>query len=145
MWHYKWKRREATWILCNLWPLHRRFSFSTSQHPQVDLVLHNWRDRNQREHQMINGMWRWLLLDIRVKSGADVCSDWNWGEQDKKGAGHQQFDVDKLGDSRVKNSFISKLKNRFQALGHNVDKVGAAESAETWKATKNRRTMKKNL
>lgn len=35
----------------------------------------NGRDRNQIDHLMINGMWRQLLLDVRVKRGADGGSD----------------------------------------------------------------------
>lgn len=35
----------------------------------------NGRDRNQIDHLMINGMWRRLLLEVRVKRGADVGSN----------------------------------------------------------------------
>lgn len=46
------------------------------------------------------------------------------------------FDVDNRGDPRVKNAFILKLKNRFQALAGNAnfklldpDEVGASKTS----------------
>ena len=35
----------------------------------------NEREKNQIDHFMINGTWQRLLIDVRVKRGADVGSD----------------------------------------------------------------------
>lgn len=97
----------------------------------------NGRDRNQIDHLMINGMWRQPLLDVRVKRGADVGSDHHLvivaltlrrirqkKEQDANCLGANPiiyYNVENRGDPRVKNAFILKLKNRFQALADNAN------------------------
>ena len=64
----------------------------------------NGRDRNQIDRLMINGTWRRLLLDVRVRRGADVGSDHQLvtlvlklklRRAGKKITGQQHFDVEK--------------------------------------------------
>ena len=97
-------------------------------HPEIHKIT--WcspsgRDKNQIDHLMINGTWRRSLLDVKVRRGADVGSDHhlvtailkvklrkNGSEKPRQ----QQFDVEKLRDTKAKNAFILQLKNKFQAL-----------------------------
>lgn len=77
---------------------------------------------------MINGTWRRLLQDVRVKRGADVGSDHppschgnRKGEAEEKRTWQGktwQFDVQKLKEPKAKSTFSFQLKNKFRALEH---------------------------
>lgn len=64
-------------------------------------------------------------MDARVRRGADVSSDHHLvtatlklklRRARKRTTGHQQLDVERLSDPRMKSYFVLHLKNRFQAL-----------------------------
>ena len=108
----------------------------------------NGRDKNQIDHMAINGTWRRSLLDVRVRRGADVGSDHHLviarirmkpRRTDRQQTGHRRFDVNKLDDPAVKKSFLTQLKNRYQALvqlddhtNKNVDEIKSL-----WNTVKN--------
>ena len=90
----------------------------------------NGRDKNQIDHLMINGTWRHSLCDVRVMRGADVASDHHLvlaivqvklRKAGRKGKSRQQFDIAKLRDPKVKTSFVTQLRNRFQLLSDQGD------------------------
>uniref|UniRef100_A0A3B3ILM2 Endonuclease/exonuclease/phosphatase domain-containing protein n=1 Tax=Oryzias latipes TaxID=8090 RepID=A0A3B3ILM2_ORYLA len=85
----------------------------------------NDRDKNQIDHMMINGMWRRSLIDVRVKRGADVGSDYQLvtamiklklRKSQKMAHAPTKFNVQKLQDPWIRRSFVLQVKNRFQAL-----------------------------
>lgn len=81
---------------------------------------------NQIDHITIARKWRKLLLDVRVKRGADIDSDHHLliGEFRLKLAAkariesraQRRFDIRKLRDPQVKKKAGLTLKNRFSAL-----------------------------
>jgi hypothetical protein len=90
----------------------------------------NGRDKNQIDHFMINGTWRRSLMDVRVMRGADVGSDHQMVlavvklKLRKAGGqrqGRQAFDIEKLKNIQTRNTFVLKLKNKFQALSEMED------------------------
>ena len=92
----------------------------------------NGRDKNQIDHLMINGMWRWSLLVVWVRRGADVGSDHHLVTATlklklrKTGSsprGWQHFDVEKLQYLKVKTAFTLQLKNKFQILVDAEDQI----------------------
>ena len=83
------------------------------------------RDKNQIDHLMINSMWKRPLLNIRMKTGADVGSDHHLvtafiklkqGSAGCRMTAQRRFDAEKLWDPRVKSVFVLQVENRFQAL-----------------------------
>ena len=90
----------------------------------------NGRDINQIDHLMINGTWRRSLNDVRVLRGADVASDHHLvlavvkvklRKAGRKTKSRQQFDIGKLRDPKVKTSFVTHVRNRFQLLSDQAD------------------------
>ncbi|XP_071153457.1 uncharacterized protein [Mytilus edulis] len=72
---------------------------------------------------------RRLLLDVKVKRGADVGSDYQLitaliqlklRATGKKVLSRKRFDIDKLEDIKVKRDFAIKLQNRYQVLENSV-------------------------
>ena len=79
--------------------------------PHQDLVLpqrKRERDKNQIDHLMINRMWRWSLLDVQERRGADVGSDHHLATGSSL-RGWQHFGVEKLWDLKVKTAFILQI------------------------------------
>ena len=83
------------------------------------------RGKNQIDQLMINGIWKCLLLDVRVNREADVGSDHHlmtaFIKFKLRSAGHRMraqrcFDTEKLRDPKVKSTFVLQVKNRFQAM-----------------------------
>ena len=66
------------------------------------------RDKNQIDHLMINRMWRWSLLDVQERRGADVGSDHHLATGSSL-RGWQHFGVEKLWDLKVKTAFILQI------------------------------------
>ena len=85
----------------------------------------NDRDRNQIDHLLINAKWRRSLLDVKVKRGADVGSDHQMiiakvklklRRTQNKIDIQRRYNIQKLKDPHTKITFITQVKNRFQAL-----------------------------
>lgn len=75
----------------------------------------NGRDRNQIDYLMINGIWRRLFLDVKVRRGVDVGSDYYFVTAyvklklrsiGRKLFCNQRFNIDNLKELLVKNVFI---------------------------------------
>ena len=85
----------------------------------------NDRDRNQIDHLLINAKWRRSLIDVKVKRGADVGSDHQLviakvklklRRSQNKTDMQRGYNVQKLTDPHTKLTFITQVRNRFQAL-----------------------------
>lgn len=84
------------------------------------------RTENQIDHFAIDRKWRRVLLDVRVKRGADVDSDhhlligelWMKLAVRKKAVNRVQrrFDTTKPADIKVQQKWGIELRNQFQAL-----------------------------
>ena len=91
------------------------------------------RTENQIDHLSITKKWRRVLLDVRVKRGADINSDHHLlvGEFRMKLAAkkktdnkvQRRFEIRKLQNSKIRQELGITLRNRFQALedGKNID------------------------
>ena len=95
---------------------------------------------NQIDHITITKKWRRVLLDVRVKRGADINSDHHLlvGEFRMKVAANKtdnkvqrRFEIRKLQNTKIRQELGITLWNRFQALeeGKNID--------EKWTRCKN--------
>ena len=81
---------------------------------------------NQIDHITITKKWRRVLLDVRVKRGADINSDHHLlvGEFKMKLAAkkktdkkvHRRFEIRKLQNTKIRQELGITLRNRFQAL-----------------------------
>ena len=83
------------------------------------------RDKNQINHILINGKWRRSLINVKVRRGADVNSDHHLviallkvklRSTGKTLTGIKRFNTDKLKDRKVRNTFVTQLRNRFDVL-----------------------------
>ena len=91
---------------------------------------------NQIDHITITKKWRRVLLDVRVKRGADINSDQHLlvGEFRMKLAAkkktdnkvQRRFEIRKLQNTKIRQELGITLRNRFQALeeGKNIDEKG---------------------
>ena len=92
---------------------------------------------NQIDHITITKKWRRVLLDVRVKRGADINSDHHLlvGEFRMKLAAkkkmdnkvQRRFEIRKLQNTKIRQELGITLQNRFQALeeGKNIDEKWA--------------------
>ena len=80
------------------------------------------RDKNQIDQLMINGIWKCLLLDVRVNREVDVGSDHHlmttFIKFKLRSAGCRMtaqrcFDTKMLNDPKVNSAFVLQVKNRF--------------------------------
>ena len=87
--------------------------------------LPNNRDGNQIDHLLICGKWRRSLQNVRVRRGADVCSDHQLvvpnvklklKRQNTENKTIRKYNVDRLAEAGTKTNFSLELRNRFQAL-----------------------------
>jgi len=110
-------------------------------------------DKNQIDHIVLNGTWRRSLLDVKVKRGADVGSDHHLVTANIKlklrSIGGKplvpgSYDTDKLQATKVKNTFILQLKNKFQALTDNPDMITAETTEVNSKMGSNKNNIPKN-
>ena len=85
----------------------------------------NGRDKNQKDHILVNGKWRRSLIDVKVRRGADVNSDHHLAiallkvklrSTGKTLTGIKRFNTDKLKDRKVRNTFVTQLRNRFDVV-----------------------------
>nr|XP_022310956.1 uncharacterized protein LOC111116262 [Crassostrea virginica] len=85
----------------------------------------NGRDKNQIDHKLVNGKWNRSLIDVKVGRSADVNSDHHLGIALLKVklrsigitlAGIKRFNTDKLKDRKVRNTFVTQFRNRFDVL-----------------------------
>ena len=81
---------------------------------------------------VINGTWEHSLLDVSVKRGAGVCSNYHlvtaFFRLKMRRAGHRmtaqrRFDTEKLQDPRMMSAFVLQVKNRFQAMQNLEEEV----------------------
>ena len=81
------------------------------------------RDKNKKDHIVINGKWKRSLQDVRA-TGADVGSDHYLFTAIIKlklmkvtpRSTSKTFDIGKLRTSKAKEDFKLELRNRFQTL-----------------------------
>ena len=107
--------------------LHNDFVIGGTFFPHKDIHKLTWqspngRDKNQIDHLMINGTWRHSLCDVRVMRGAVLAIvQVKLRKAGRKEKSRQQFDIAKLRDPKVKTSFVTELRNRFQLLSDQGD------------------------
>lgn len=110
-------------------------------HPRVHKVT--WvspdgRTENQIDHITISRKWRGSLLDVRNKRGADIASDHHLvlatirikisAIKKNNQVPQRRYNVDKLKDATVANSFTGELKTSLQLNNNNIDR--------SWEETK---------
>ena len=85
----------------------------------------NRRDQNQIDHLTVNSMWRRSLLDVKMRSRADIGSDdqlvtarmrLKLRTAGPKTQINPRYDIGGLQDPRNKSTFLLQLRNRFQVL-----------------------------
>ncbi|XP_071153508.1 craniofacial development protein 2-like [Mytilus edulis] len=85
----------------------------------------NQRDKNQIDHIMIHRMWKRSLLDVKVKTGADVGSDQHLITADikskhmangKNTRSWKQFDIEKLKENNVRKEYTTLMRNKYRPL-----------------------------
>lgn len=110
-------------------------------HPRVHKVTWVSPDgitENQIDHITISRKWRGSLLDVRNKRGADIASDHHLvlatirikiaAIRKNNEVSRRRFNVNKLDEPTVANSFTDALKTSLQSNNNNIDR--------SWEETK---------
>ena len=112
--------------------------------PHKDVHKYTWtspgdRVRNQIDHICISKKFRRSLLDVRTKRGADCSSDHNLVISQlqlklkyipNENTRREKYNVNKLVNPEIKNSFVLKLSNKFAplAVDDDEDEIPAEEN-----------------